>query len=236
MTGILHLLPNRISERDVRETLPDRVLETARKTDYFLAENAKSARTFLKALAHPKPLIELTIEEIGHRPDPTRVRDWLNPIMSGRNACLVSESGCPAVADPGAGLIRSAHALGIRVVPLVGPCSILLTLMASGLNGQRFRFWGYLPVEPHERDKAILHLERESRVGETELFIETPYRNNKMLEALATTLNPETLLTVAVDVTGSKESIRTRKVRDWKQALGTLEKVPTVFALLSERR
>ncbi len=233
MRGFLYLLPNRIAESDPTEALPTGVLEKARLCNYFLAENAKSARAYLKAISHPKPICELTIEEIGHDPDPKKIDAWLKPVVNGENACIVSESGCPAIADPGAILVRKAHRLGIRVIPLVGPCSILLTLMASGLNGQRFRFWGYLPIDKEERKAAILHLEKESRAGETELFIETPYRNNTMLEALTQTLKPATLLTVAVDVTGLEEAIQTREVREWKAHLGSLKKVPTVFAILA---
>ncbi len=233
MAGVLYLLPNRIAENEAKEVLPDAVLEKARLSTYFLAENAKSARAYLKAISHPKPICDLTIVEIGHDPDTSQIDAWLKPVAAGLDACIVSESGCPAVADPGAILVAKAHRLGIRVVPLVGPCSILLTLMASGLNGQRFRFWGYLPIDKEKRKAAILHLEKESRAGETELFIETPYRNNTMLEALVETLIPTTRLTVGIDVTGSEEAIHTRTVREWKPYLGTLKKVPTVFALLA---
>lgn len=233
MAGTLYLLPNRISENEVREVLPEAVLQKARQCTYFLAENAKSARAYLKAISHPKPICELTIVEIGHEPDTKRINEWLKPLLDGLDACIVSESGCPAVADPGAVLVRKAQGMGLRVVPLVGPCSILLTLMASGLNGQRFRFWGYLPIEKEERKSAISHLEKESRAGETELFIETPYRNNTMLEALVATLKPTTLLTVGIDVTGSQEAIQTKEAREWKSRLGSLKKVPTVFAILA---
>ncbi len=233
MAGTLYLLPNRISENEVREVLPEAVLEKARQCTYFLAENAKSARAYLKAISHPKPICELTIVEIGHEPDTKRINEWLKPLLDGLDACIVSESGCPAVADPGALLVRKAQCMGLHVVPLVGPCSILLTLMASGLNGQRFRFWGYLPIDKEERKSAISHLEKESRAGETELFIETPYRNNTMLEALVETLKPTTLLTVGIDVTGSQEAICTKEAYEWKSHLGSLKKVPTVFAILA---
>ena len=233
MTGTLYLLPNRISESAPEEELPEGTLTIARSTNYFLAENAKSARAYLKAIGHPKPISALKIVEIGHEPDLSKVSEWLEPLKCGTNACIVSESGSPCVADPGAAIVREAHAAGIRVVPLTGPCSILLTLMASGLNGQRFRFWGYLPIAVEERAAAIRHLEKESRAGETELFIETPYRNNKMLASLIENLKPETLLTVAVDVTGLEESIRTRKVSEWKKTHTELPKIPTVFAILA---
>lgn len=236
MTGTLYLLPNRIAETEISVVLPEKTVRIARQTDYFLAENAKSARAFLKALGHPKPIADLTICEIGHKPDSACFHEWLEPVQQGKDACIVSESGCPGVADPGAALVSLAHTLKIPVVPLVGPCSILLTLMGSGLTGQRFRFWGYLPIESDFRDKAIRHLENESRAGETELFIETPYRNNTMLEALVRTLNPGTLLTVGTDITGQTESLRTMKAARWKDHLGTLAKVPTVFALMAPSR
>lgn len=147
MTGTLYLLPNRIAETAVSDALPEKTVRIARQTEYFLAENAKSARAFLKALGHPKPLADLTVQAIGHKPDSRYFQAWLNPVLQGKDACIVSESGCPGIADPGAALVAQAHSLGINVVPLVGPCSILLTLMGSGLTGQRFRFWGYLPIE-----------------------------------------------------------------------------------------
>lgn len=233
MSGTLYLLPNRIADVCPEDVLPKKTLSVAQSCTYFLAENAKSARLFLKAIHHPKPIRDLTVIEIGHEPDSRRFNEWLQPILTGLDACIVSESGCPGVADPGAGLVREAHRADIPVVSLVGPCSILLTLMASGLNGQRFRFLGYLPIEPEKRDAALVRLENESRRGETEIFIETPYRNNKMLEALATKLSPETLVTVAIDVTGANESIRTQKASAWRQEIGKLQKVPTVFAILS---
>jgi len=233
MSGTLFLLPNAISEGEETKTLPEATLDVARRCSYFLTENAKSARAYLKRIGHPKPLRELDVVEIGHVPDPKRIDAWIAPILEGVDGCIVSESGCPSVADPGSILVRRSHEAGIRVVPLVGPCSILLTLMASGLDGQRFRFWGYLPIEEAQLHEAIVRLERESRAGESEIFIETPYRNNRMLEALTRHLKPTTLLTVAVDVTGTKESIRTLKASEWQRYLGTLEKVPTVFALLA---
>ncbi len=234
MTGTLYLLPNRISESAPEEELPEGTLTIARTCNYFLAENAKSARSYLKAIGHPKPISELKVVEIGHEPDLSKVSEWLKPVIDGSNASIVSESGSPCVADPGAAIVREAHAAGIRVVPLTGPCSILLTLMASGLNGQRFRFWGYLPIPTEGRAAAIRHLEKESRAGgETELFIETPYRNNKMLASLVENLKDSTLLTVAVDITGLEESIRTKKVSEWKKNHVELPKIPTVFAILS---
>ena len=233
MPGTLYMLPNRIADRPVDETIPQGVLETARRTRYFLAENAKSARLYLKEAGHPGPISALSITEIGHEPDASMIRSWLQPVLAGEDACIVSESGCPGVADPGATLVAEAKRLGVRVVPMTGPCSIILTLMASGLNGQRFRFLGYLPIDEAQRTKAIQDLERQSRTPETQLFIETPYRNNRLLQALASSLSPDTLVTAATDVTGPGESISTRTAGEWLADPVELPKLPTVFAVLA---
>lgn len=181
--GRLYLIPVPITEGDPAETLPLSTLTAARSCKRFLAENAKSARSFLKSCGHPVAIAELEIIEIGHEPDPAKFSEWLSPVKDGTDTAIVSESGCPAVADPGAGLVKFAQTLGLEVVPFVGPSSILLTLMASGMNGQRFRFLGYLPVHEDERRQAILSLEKESRTtGETELFIETPYPTTEFLK------------------------------------------------------
>lgn len=177
MAATLYLLPNRIAETEPEAVLPAQTLSVLRNCRRFLAENARSARRFLKAAGHPGPIDTLEIIEIGHVPDAGQFDAWLAPMtkVGASDTAVVSESGCPAVADPGAGIVRRASLLGIPVKPLVGPCSMLLTLMASGMNGQRFRFLGYLPIEREERDAAIRSIEAESRrLGETELFIETP--------------------------------------------------------------
>lgn len=239
MTGILYLLPTVIADDTLDVAIPPGVAERARHIRRFYVEAAKTARAYLKALEHPVAIADLSIEEIGHDPDPEKLDAWLQPVMGGEDAAVVSESGCPGIADPGAQLVARAHELGIRVVPLTGPSSLLMTLMASGLDGQRFRFSGYLPIHEAERAEAIRSLEAASRRSETQLFIETPYRNQAMLETLLATLAPDTRLTVAADITGAGESIRTRRVADWKAALGKeppLAKVPTVFALLAASR
>ena len=154
MTATLYLLPNRIAERPVEETLPASTLEVLRATRCFLAENAKSARAYLKAAGHPTPIAELSIVEIGHEPKNELIDEWLKPLFEGNDVAIVSESGCPGVADPGATIVARAQALNIKVKPLVGPSSILLALMASGLDGQHFRFLGYLPIKEPARHKV----------------------------------------------------------------------------------
>ena len=237
MSGQLYLLPCPISEAPALDALPASTVETARRIDHFLVEAARTARATLKAMGHPKPIAELDIVEIGHDPAPELIREWLQPVLDGADAAVLSESGCPGIADPGAQIAARAHELGIRVVPLTGPSSILLTLMASGLDGQRFRFSGYLPKHDAERRAAILAAEKASRASETQLFIETPYRNTALLDALLETLAPDTRLTVAIDVTGQNESIRTLTAAAWKaipKAMRTLPKLPTVFAFLAK--
>ena len=239
MSGTLYLLPTVISEETLTTVIPADVREKARQIDHFLVEAAKTARHYLKDLDHPKPIASLSIVEIGHEPDPAKIDAWLAPLREGHDMAIVSESGCPGVADPGAQIVARVQAEGGRVVPLVGPSSLLLTLMASGLDGQHFRFTGYLPIADADRREALLSLERESARGETILFIETPYRNRTMLESLLEVLRPDTRLCVAQDVTGKNESIRTKTIAAWKAASEEereLLKVPTVFAFLAAPR
>ena len=237
MSGTLYLIPCPISSSAPAETIPQRTLEVARSLDYFLVEATRTARGTLKSMGHPQPISTLTIEEIGHDPEAGKIDAWLAPVVEGRSAGIISESGCPGIADPGAQIVQRAHELGIRIVPLTGPSSLLLTLMASGLDGQRFRFLGYLPIHEDERRAAILAAEAASRASETQLCIETPYRNTAFLARLIETLSPTTRLTVALDITGESESIRTKTVADWKKATEeerTLPKIPCVFAFLAE--
>ncbi|MDO5532832.1 SAM-dependent methyltransferase [Sutterella sp.] len=236
MSGTLYLLPCPISERPPEETLPAHTLEVARSLGRFYAEAAKTARATLKSFGHPKPIASLVIEEIGHDPDEAKIDGWLAPVLAGEDAGIISESGCPGIADPGAQIAARAHELGLRVVPLTGPSSLLLALMASGLDGQRFRFLGYLPIADAERREALLAAEAQSRASETQLAIETPYRNSGLLAAMLETLAPSTRLTVAWDITGADETIRTLTVEKWRalpEAARTLPKLPCVFAFLA---
>ncbi len=235
MSGTLYLLPNRIADRPVEETLPASTLAILRSTRYFLAENAKSARAYLKAAEHPTPIIELNIEEIGHEPDEKKINDWLKPLSEGHDVAIVSESGCPGIADPGATIVAQAQEMGLTVKPLVGPSSILLALMASGLDGQHFRFLGYLPIKEPARTEALKAAERYSAHGETQLFIETPYRNQAFLEFLAQTVQPSTRISVACDITGDHELIKTKRASDWLKDPIELPKLPTIFAILATK-
>ena len=173
MAGTIYCLPNLIADGTLEAAIPPAVRTRAADIRLFFVEAAKNARAYLKLLGHPGPISELRIEEIGHDPDPALIDRWLEPVLAGEDAAIVSESGCPGIADPGAQIVARAQELGLRVVPWVGPSSILMTLMASGLDGQRFRFLGYLPVHADERAAALKDLETQSRRSETQLFIET---------------------------------------------------------------
>lgn len=236
--GVLYLLPTPVSAHGLDCALPAQTAAIARDLDHFIAENPKTARAFLKALAHPKPLQTLKIETLNeHTSTREAVADLLQPLLKGHAVGLVSDAGCPGVADPGAALVQAAHAAGVRVKPLVGPSSLLLALMASGLNGQRFRFYGYLPAESGERVAAIQSLERHSREQkETGLFIETPYRNDVMLKALCAHLSSATQLCVATDLLGPSEQIQTRPIRLWRLLEATIGKRPTVFLVNANGR
>ena len=235
--GSLLLLPTLLGDVAPERVLPAETLALARATTIFLAENARSARAFLKAIAHPEPLASLSVMEIGHTPDPRRFDEWLAPARHGRDIALLSEAGCPAVADPGAGLVARAHLRGLRVRPLVGPSSLLLALMGCGMSGQRFRFVGYLPHDRRALAIAIGELERASGGAETQLFIETPYRNERLLQALLDHARPDTRLAVAVDLTTDTERVLSLPICDWRalavQSRPRLARHPTVFALMA---
>ena len=238
MSGTLYLLPCPIAAAPLETSLPAEVAAIARRTEYFLVENAKSARAFLKGLGHPRPLRELAITEIGHAPRAADIAGWLAPLASGNDVALVSEAGCPGIADPGGTLVAAAHAAGWRVRALVGPSSILLALMASGLDGQRFRFHGYLPVAADARAASLKALERESRTRrETQVFIETPYRGAALFDAVLGTCARSTRLAVAADLTGPEEYVGMRTVEAWTACPAdrrpVLQRRPAVFCLLA---
>jgi len=237
MSGTLYLLPTPISSAPIQFALPADVIRIAQRVEHFLVEDAKSARAFLKQLGHPKTVRELSIVEIGHAPDEAKVSDWLAPLKSGVDVAVLSEAGCPAIADPGASLVAAAHRNGWKVQPLVGPASIVLALMASGLNGQRFRFHGYLPIAAAARAAAIEALERESKSGETQIFIETPYRNESLFSALLDQCAPATRLSLSIDLSGGDERVQQCAIAEWRamrdDARSPLAKRPAVFCLLA---
>ena len=241
MPGTLFLIPNTLGETEaLASVLPEQVQQITSQLDYFVAENAKTARAFLKLVnanhALAKPLQEITISELNVNTPAAALAGLLAPLLAGRDGGLVSEAGVPAVADPGADLVRLAHQHNIPVRPLVGPSSLLLAVMASGLNGQSFAFNGYLPTDAAQRATRIKELETRSRKEkQTQLFIETPYRNAAMLEALVAACAPSTLVCVATDLSLASETIRTMTAAQWKTAKAPdFHKKPTVFLLLAQ--
>ncbi len=218
-------------------SLPPQVRQVAAGLSCFGAENAKSARAFLKLIGMPKPLAEISILEFGHQPDDNALKPLVDKLLGGVDVGVLAEAGCPGVADPGAQLVRLAHAADIRVVPLTGPSSILLALMGSGLDGQRFAFAGYAPVKSPQREDFIKKLEaRSAREHETQIVIETPYRNQALWAALLATLPEHTRLTRAVALTLPQQSILTRTVKQWRSGPtsdAALGKLPAVFLFLA---
>jgi 16S rRNA (cytidine1402-2'-O)-methyltransferase len=230
--GTLFLVPTLLGAAQVEGSLPPAVQARVYALHAFVAENAKSARQFLKAIGFPRTLTQTPIEELNEHTPQARIPDLLQPLRDGLDLGLLSEAGCPAVADPGAALVALAHLEGLHVVPLVGPSSLLLALMASGLNGQRFCFHGYLPVDRTARENSIRSLERVSRTERAaQIVIETPYRNNRLIASLTQVCQPDTLLCVAADLTLETEYIRTQPIEKWRRQPPDLDKRPAVFVL-----
>ncbi|NWG38610.1 MAG: SAM-dependent methyltransferase [Hydrogenophilaceae bacterium] len=216
-TGTLYLIPVPLGPVDPATCLPPDTLAVARRLDTFVVERARTARAHLKAMSHPRPLQELTLLELNEHTKAAEIPALLAPLKSGQDIGLMSEAGCPAVADPGAELVKAAHRENIPVVPLIGPSSILLALMASGLGGQQFCFHGYLPAREPERTKKIRELEQAARKNAaTQLFIETPYRSSALLEALSSTLSENTLISVGADLSLPSQFIKTMSARNWR--------------------
>ena len=232
--GKLFLIPTIIAEDTQEAVIPAAVRNELLNIQYFLAENVRTARRYLSSLKIYTSIESLDLKVLNKDTAETELSEMFAPVMQGENLGVLSESGCPGVADPGALAVKYAHQNHIQVVPLTGPSSILLALMASGLNGQKFAFQGYLPIDSKESLPAIKEFERESRIkNQTQIFIETPYRNNQLSANLLKELNPETLLCIAVDVTGSQESILMRPVKEWRQKTPELPKLPAVFLFLA---
>jgi len=236
MSGTVYLVPNLLGVAPPESALPARTLGVARSLRHWRVETPKAARAFLKTLALDVPIGSLDIEAIPESATAAACNALLAPARTGADVGVLSDAGCPGVADPGAALVAVAHAARLRVVPLVGPSALLLALMASGMNGQRFAFHGYLPVKPDARAAALRTLERDSRSeGRAQLFIETPYRNVVMLQALAATLAPSTEVCVAAGLTQAGETIERRTARAWRGAdLARFDKRPAVFILQAQ--
>ena len=233
--GVLYMIPCPISDQtDVYDVVPEANRRVMDSLDYFIVENVRSARRFLSKAGISRKIDELEFVELNeHTIAGQAVEAMIKPLLAGRSAGVISEAGVPGVADPGALVVEACHRKGIRVVPLVGPSSILLAMMASGLNGQSFAFNGYLPVKPPERSKAIKALERRAHVErQSQIFIEAPYRNVKLMEQMLQVCAAETMLTVACDITSPEELIVTRSVAQWrKSGVPDIAKRPTIFII-----
>ena len=230
--GKLYLIPTTLGEMNPEEVLPVTVKRTLEFIDYYIVENEKTARRFIKSVLPEKKQPDLKLFALNKHTEVTEHYEFIKPLLEGKNMGLMSEAGCPGVADPGAAIVKLAHEKRIQVVPLVGPSSILLAMMASGMNGQSFAFNGYLPIDKSEKKNALKNFEKLSfDKNQSQLFIETPYRNNKLMEDLLQILQPSTHLCVACDITLPTEYIKTFTVNQWKKNKVDLHNRPCIFIL-----
>jgi 16S rRNA (cytidine1402-2'-O)-methyltransferase len=234
--GRLFLIPTIISDETQEKVISQEVRTTIKGLNHFLVENMRTARRYISSLKLGINIESLRFEVLDKSTSELTISPLMKPIFEGNDIGVISESGCPGVADPGALAVAYAHKNEIQVVPLVGPSSILMALMSSGFNGQSFVFHGYLPIDKLDRHKKIKMMEEDAiRLNQTQLFMDTPYRNENLLEALLKTCNPNTQLSIARDITGKKEFVRTKKIQEWKnQKVPSLNKIPVIFALYNE--
>lgn len=231
MQGVIYLIPSFLSD-DNFNVIPESVITTTHSLKYFVVEEEKTARRFLKRIQSPIPQSDFTFHLLNEHSSSTDLPEILKLLKQGINIGVLSEAGCPGVADPGSELVSLAHENGIRVVPLVGPSSILLSLMASGFNGQSFIFHGYLPRDPKQRQHRIRELEKTvQKTGQTQIFIETPYRNMQLIEDLFNTLAADSKLCIACELTGQNENVRTKLIKNWKLNTPNFNKKPCIFLL-----
>lgn len=231
--GKLYLIPTTLGETENPfDVLPQTIKRSIELLDYFIVENEKTARKFIKSICPEKVQASLHLSSLNKHTQDAEYKKMIQDCVEGKNVGLMSEAGCPGVADPGAVIVKLAHEKGVQVIPLVGPSSILLAIMASGMNGQSFAFNGYIPIDASEKKLAIKNLEKLSiSKNQSQLFIETPYRNNKMLEDILSSLHPETYLCVACDITLPTEYIKTMRVVNWKKTKIDLHNRPTIFII-----
>lgn len=229
--GTIYLIPVTLGDSDFRKTIPEHAVEITKRLRIFAVEELRSARRYLRLIDRQFPIDDSIFFELNEHSKEESVSEFLEPVLAGRDMGIMSEAGMPGIADPGSVLVKAAHKKNIRVVPLSGPSSILLSLTASGMNGQNFRFLGYLPVKPDQRNIRLREIEKGALTGETQIFIETPYRALKMFESIISVCQGETMLCVASDITLSTEMIRTLKVSDWKKENIELNDHLVVFLL-----
>ncbi|CEN34623.1 SAM-dependent methyltransferase [Capnocytophaga cynodegmi] len=228
----IYLIPNFLGESSADMVLPNQIGSVVRSLKHFIVENEKSARKFIKQIAPDKSQQELVFFTINKHTSPDELPSFLEPCTNGFSMGIISEAGCPGIADPGAEIVKIAHKKQIKVIPLVGPSSILLAMMASGLNGQSFAFNGYLPIDKSDRRKTLKSLEKKAvESNQTQIFIETPYRNDKMFADLKEILQPTTMLCVACDISLETEEIKTQTIARWRKTNISFQKRPTIFII-----
>jgi 16S rRNA (cytidine1402-2'-O)-methyltransferase len=231
MAGNIYLIPVTLGGDDFMNVIPEKVISLTKSLRYFIVEDLRSARRFLRLIDRGFPVNESAFFELNNHTSDSEISGFLDPAMRGFDTGIMSEAGLPGIADPGAKIVALAHKKSLKVIPLSGPSSIILALISSGFNGQNFTFNGYLPVKPAERISRIRELEKEARGGYAQIFMETPYRNQKMFESLISVCNNETMLCIASDITLPSESIRTMKIIDWKKNNLSLNDKKVIFVL-----
>lgn len=233
MSGVIYMIPCPIAEGEWERVLPAPNGDVMRSIDYFVVENTRTARRFLSKVGMGRPIETLTFAELNEHTDPREVERLIAPVLEGKDCGVISEAGLPGVADPGAAIVAAAHRHGVKVVPLVGPSSILMALMASGQNGQSFAFNGYLPIKPAERLQALRRFEKRAQAeGQAQIFIEAPYRNQKLFDDMLKNLAPDSMLTVAVDISGAEEYVQTAPVKAWRnRKTPDINKRPAIFII-----
>ncbi len=232
MKGRIWLIPVTLGGKDYEDVIPGKAIIITRRLRYFIVENVRSARRFLRLIDRHFPIDETVFFELNKHTADTEISNYLDPVIKGNDIGLMSEAGLPGIADPGARIVAEAHRKGITVTPLTGPSSIIMALIASGMSGQTFTFNGYLPVKPADRAARLKELELKAHEeGFSQIFMETPYRNQAMLESILTVCNKNSLLCIAVDITLSTESIKTMKISEWKNNVPDLRKRPVIFVL-----
>ena len=232
MPSVLYLIPSTIGNEDVKTTLPQETLEVIQSLDEFIVENIRTARRFIKKAGYIQPLDNINFHLLNKHTSENSVTTFLEGLKAGKSIGVISEAGCPCIADPGAKIVALAHQMGIKVKPLTGPSSILLALMASGFNGQNFVFHGYLPIDKKQQQKSLKEIEKQARLNnQTQIFMETPFRNNKLLQNIIMSLSETTMLCIASEITTENEFIETKSISSWKKNTPDLNKKNTVFLI-----
>jgi 16S rRNA (cytidine1402-2'-O)-methyltransferase len=231
VSGRIYLIPVSLGGDDYRQVIPEKVIDLTKSLRFFVVENLRTARRHLRLIDKEFPINESVFFELNGHTKESEIINFLDPVFKGSDIGIMSEAGLPGIADPGSRLIEVAHRKDIRVIPLSGPSSIIMALISSGMNGQNFSFNGYLPVKPAERNNKLKEIERKSQSGSTQIFMETPYRNQQMLESILSVCHPDTMLCIATDISLPTEYIKTKKILDWEKEIPSLNGRPVIFLM-----